>query len=219
MARKTDWKAVATLIGLFLAAAASWNSALLYPLKLFVVLLHETGHGLAAVLTGGHIDRIEINPNLGGVCWSWGGNRLLVLSSGYLGSMLFGGLILVSAARSRHDKLIAMGLGAFTLLLVFLFVRNLFGILFGLLFGLALLGAGRLLSPTVNDLLLKFLGLTSCLYAVIDIEEDLVVRTVPGSDAYEMSRELFGSPTFWGLLWMAVSIVVSVILLRIATRR
>ncbi len=219
MAKKTDWKTLGTLVAMFLAALFFWDYPFLYPIKLFVVLLHEVGHGLAAVLTGGHIEHIEINQNLGGVCWSSGGIRLLVLPAGYLGSMLFGGLILVSASRSRHDKLLSMALGGITLALVILFVRNLFGFLFGLGFGLALVGAGRYLSPGFNDLLLKFLGLTSCLYAVIDIKEDLISRTVPGSDAYQMSRELFLPPVFWGVLWMVAAITASAFLIRMAVKR
>ncbi len=219
MAGRTDWKSLITLVAMFIVALVFWDYAFLYPVKLFVVLLHELGHGMAAILTGGRIDHIEISSNLGGACWSSGGMRLVVLPAGYLGSMLFGGLILVGAARSRHDKLIAIAIGVATLALVALFVRNLFGMVFGVAFGLVLVGAGKFLSPRINDFMLKFLGLTSCLYAVLDIKEDLVSRTVPGSDAYQMSQVLFLPPVFWGVLWMGVSVVVSALLVRAAVRR
>jgi len=217
--RKTDWSVVITLILMVTAALFFWDTPLLYPIKAFVVLLHELGHGTAAVLTGGHIARIELSSNLGGVCWSTGGWRFLVLPAGYLGSMLFGGLILVGAARSRYHKLMSIGIGIAVLMVTILFVRTLFGVMFGFLFGGVMIVGGKRLSPKVNKLFLEFLGLTSCLYAVVDIKEDLISRTVPGSDAYQMSQELFLPPVFWGILWIAIALIASVFFLRMAARR
>jgi hypothetical protein len=209
---------VGLLVALLLATLLFWNSPVLYPVKAFVVLLHELGHGAAAVLTGGTIDRIELSADLGGVCWSRGGWRLLVLPAGYLGSMLFGGLILLAASRSRHDRLLAAGLGLALLVLTIVFVRTLFGIGFGLLFGTALVLVASWLPGAVNDLLLRFLGLASVLYAVIDIKEDLISRSVPGSDAYAMSRELFLPPVFWGVLWMVLALAAAALFLYLAGR-
>lgn len=209
---------MAILVGLVALAFVFWSSWLLYPVKVFVVLLHELGHGVAAVLTGGEVLRIELSSDLGGVCWSRGGWRLAVLPAGYLGSMLFGGLILVAASRVREDALLAAGLGVGVLALTLALVRTPFGVLFGLLFGAALLLAAWVLPRVANDLLVKFLGLTSILYAVIDIKEDLIVRTVPGSDAHAMSRELFGPPIFWGGLWMLLALAAAVVFLVLAAR-
>ena len=209
---------VLTLLGLFVLVFLFWDWPLLYPLRVFVVLLHELGHGLAAVLTGGSLERIAVNPDLSGVCWSRGGWRLVILPAGYLGSMLFGGLLLVAAARSRSDRTLAAALGLAVLLLSALFVRTAFGLLFGLGFGAALVAAASWLPAAANDLLLKFLGLTSILYALIDIKEDLIARTVYGSDAYAMSRELFLPPVFWGVLWIAVALAAAAFFLWIAAR-
>ena len=211
-------KSVLTLVALFILVLVFWDWPLLYPLRVFVVLLHELGHGLAAVLTGGTIERIAVNADLSGVCWSRGGWRLVILPAGYLGSMLFGGLILVAAARLRHDRLLAALLGLAVLALSAVFVRTAFGLLFGLGFGAGLVAAAVVLPAAVNDLLLKTLGLTSVLYAVIDIKEDLITRTVAGSDAYAMSRELGLPPVFWGLVWITLALVAALLVLWIAAR-
>ncbi len=216
--QRTDWGVVATLVGMFLIALVFWDFAFMYPIKVFVVLLHELGHGLAAVISGGRIVRIELSANLGGVCWSQGGWRLLVLPAGYIGSMVLGGMILLSAARTRHDKLISTLVGVGTVLVTLLFVRSLFGFAFGLGFGAAMIAAGRLLPEKINDLWLKFLGLTSAMYAVIDIKEDLISRTVPGSDAYAMAEILPLPPTFWGVLWLIIALVVGAWLVVVAAR-
>lgn len=208
-ATRIDWKVLGTISAMFVAVLLLWDFAFLYPIKIFVVLVHEAGHGLAALLTGGSIERIEITPDLGGVCWSRGGWRLLVLPAGYLGSMAFGGLLLILAARTRHDRYISMVLGALVVVLTLLYVRNGFGFLFGLLFGVAMVAAGKFLSEQLNDVFLKFLGLTSSLYAIIDIKEDLISRTVPGSDAYAMAQELLLPPVFWGVLWIAIALLAT----------
>ena len=124
-----------------------WWSPVIYPVKLFVVLLHEVGHAGAAVLTGGTVQRIVVTPDQGGVCHCPGGNAFLTLSAGYLGSLLFGALSLVLArARRPAPRDTTTLIGAAVLILTALYVRNGFGILFGALFGAALVamrGAGR----------------------------------------------------------------------------
>jgi hypothetical protein len=104
------------------------------------------------------------------------------------------------------------------LVLTIVFVRTWFGMGFGLLFGTAMVLAAWWLPGAVNDLLLRFLGLASVLYAVIDIKEDLISRTVPGSDAYAMSRELFLPPVFWGVLWMVLALAAAALFLYLAGR-
>ena len=54
----------------------------------------------AAILTGGSIERIEINPRFGGACYTYGGSRFVTLSAGYLGSMFFGAVLLTSCLAS-----------------------------------------------------------------------------------------------------------------------
>ena len=63
-----------------------WDTPLVYPLKIFVVLLHEVSHAVVAVVTGGTIERIILDPREGGACYCPGGNTFLTLSAGYLGS-------------------------------------------------------------------------------------------------------------------------------------
>jgi hypothetical protein len=186
-----------------------WWSPVIYPLKLFVVLLHETSHALMALATGGRVDRLIITADQGGICYCPGGNAFLTLSAGYLGSLLWGALILILARAHRpapRNTTTAMGVAV--LALTALFVRNAFGVLFGALFGAALValrGAGR----TVHVLVLTALGLTSCLYALLDIKSDVLDRPHLPSDAF-MLAQMTGIPTaVWGVLWIGMGAAVS----------
>ena len=192
-----------------LVAFAFWQSPLLLPLKIFVVLLHEISHGLAAVLTGGAIVSIHLSADEGGLCLTRGGSRFLTLSAGYLGSLFFGALLVLVAARSRRDRAVVALLGIALLGVTLIFVRTLFGVAYGLLAGAALLLAARTLPESASDAILKVLGAVSCLYAVWDIASDVLLRDVPGSDASALGR-LTGVPApVWGLLWAGIAVVVT----------
>lgn len=196
-----------------------WDTPVVYPLKIFVVLLHEVSHALAAVATGGSIQRIVLDPNQGGATYTMGGNAFLTLSAGYLGSLGWGALM-VEAARARRIRSdLVNGLaGALVVVLTLVFVRSPFGIGFGLLFGSALVVASRKLTAAVNRSLLLTLGLTSSLYAILDIKSDILDRPHLRSDAF-MLHELTGIPTLaWGVLWIAVALGVSFLLFRRAYR-
>ena len=204
---------------ILLAILFFWDSWLVYPLKVLVVFFHELSHGLAALLTGGSIVEIQLQKEQGGVCITQGGSRFVILTAGYLGSLLFGGGILLLAARSKDDKAIVGALAVILLAVTLLFVRPWFG--FGMIFGL---GSGAVLilaaiyfSKDVNDWLLRVIGLVSCFYAVLDIKSDILDRPEAKSDAYMLS-ELTGIPTIvWGLLWIAIATWLTWFFLRTST--
>ncbi len=200
------------LVG-FLAYLATlwflWDTRILYPLKIFVVFLHEVSHGIAAIIGGGSIQRIEISPNQGGVCYCGGGIRFLTLTAGYLGSLLWGVAMLLVVGAKRIWHLVSLaGLGVLVVTVSLLYVRSGFGLMFGLMFGLALIAVARYLPSEIQTMTLTVLGLTSCLYAVWDIKSDVLNRPEIRSDA-SMLAELTGVPTvLWGLLWTGIAIVV-----------
>lgn len=191
-----------------------WWSPVIYPIKLFVVLLHELSHAAMAVATGGEVQRIVVTPDQGGVCYCPGGSAFLTLSAGYLGSLAWGAVIVVLArARRPAPPDTTTAIGAAVLVLTALYVRNAFGILFGALFGAALLGL-RAAGRTVHVLVLTALGLTSCLYALMDIKSDVLDRPHLPSDA-QMLASLTGVPTvLWGVLWIGIGAGASVWLFR-----
>jgi hypothetical protein len=199
----------------FAALWLLWETPFVYPLKIFVVLLHEVSHAMVAVATGGSIDRITLDPMQGGACHCPGGNAFLTLSAGYLGSLVWGGLMLSAARTNRIKAEWVNGLiGALVIGLTLLFVRNGFGFAFGLIFGLAMIAVSQRLGDSVNRPLLLTLGLTSALYAILDIKSDVLDRPEVRSDAF-MLAEITGVPTLvWGVLWIGAALAFSFWLLR-----
>lgn len=206
---------MAGFVAFFTALWLLWDTWIVAPLKLFVVLLHEVSHGLAAVATGGTIERILITADQGGACYCGGGDAFLTLSAGYLGSLLWGVLLVLLAARlGRHAAWITALIGGAVVLISLFYIRNVFGLAFGAAAGLALIGAARYLSPAANARVLWALGLTSCLYAVLDIKSDVLDRPELRSDA-AMLAEMTGVPgVLWGVLWIGIALGVCWLLFR-----
>lgn len=197
-----------------------WDKPAIYPIKVFVVLLHEISHGLAALATGGAIEKIVLDSNEGGACHCPGGNAFITLSAGYLGSLLWGVVLLEAAGSPRLPKrLLVFLLGAAVAAVSVLYVRNGFGLLFGLGFGTALMVSGKLLGPAASKVVLITLGLTSCLYAILDIKSDVLDRPHLMSDAAMLAERIPGTSTaMWGILWITIAVAVSALFFRRAYR-
>lgn len=192
---------VAVVAGIFLF----WHHVALYPLKLLVVFFHEASHALMTVATGGKVTELVVNRNQGGHVISLGGSRFWVLSAGYLGSLVWGTVIYLVAARTRWDQTAMTVLGALIIAIALFFVRNLFGFGFAAVTGAAMIALGWWASERVNDFILKLIGLTSMVYVPLDIYSDTISRSHLRSDAHMLAAEIGGTTVMWGGLWIILS--------------
>jgi hypothetical protein len=218
MKKKVNMNSMLALAVICLVILALWNTPVIYPVKIFVVLLHELSHGLAALVTGGSIEKIVINADQGGVCYTRGGSMLFILAAGYLGSMVWGSLILVLAARTRIDRILSAVIGLMVFGVTVIYIRNVWGLVFGIVFGIALLLVAIFASMEINDFILKVIGLASIMYVITDIKDDLISRNIPSSDASRFGELLFGNSIFWGIVWIIIALVVAFFALRIAAK-
>lgn len=216
-----DWRMAGTLAGLALLIGLLWNTPLVYPLKMLVVFFHELSHGIMAVLTGGRVAGIQLVALEGGACYSIGGNRFLILSAGYLGSLLWGGALLLTATRTRLEKPVSLLLAFLVSAVTLLWVRPLlsFGFCYMLIASAGLTFAAVRGARGFLRYMLKLIGLTSCLYAPLDIISDTIMRSGLESDA-RMLAELTHIPTVvHGVIWVLLSLVIGVSLLIYSCRR
>jgi len=206
-----DWRTFSLLGAIYLVVAYLWHTQWVYPLKLIVVFLHEISHGIAALATGGRIVEIQLHQAEAGHCVTAGGNAALIYSAGYLGSLLFGVLLLLLSTRTRAERGISVGLGVILGGVAAAFVpwgANAFGKLFGILTGALLVALGAL--PRIwPATVLRVVAVTSCLYAILDIKSDVLDRPGLDSDAVRLAQVTNISAQAWGALWIAVSLVVT----------
>ena len=200
---------------MLLIAFVFLNTLLIYPIKLFVVMLHEMSHGLMALLFGGKILQIQIDSQIGGYCeyqipdGFWG--QFMTASAGYLGSLIGGILILLAAIKSVKDKYITLIIGLILLLLSYFVLQSgeLFGTAITLGFALFMMLSFKYGHPLFHDLFLKFIGITSCVYVIIDIKEDILFPlTNQVSDAQQIAI-LTGIPSrIVGIFWMLIALLL-----------
>jgi len=209
--QQIDIKAVLILAVLFIAVWVGWDTPFVYPIKIFVVFLHELGHALAALLTGGQVVSIQIFPDEGGLTTTRGGWPLVILSAGYVGSLLLGGALLYLSSRRTRTHWLLIMLGALLALSTLLFLRNVFAVLYGLLAAAALFFSAYRFSPDVNFYVIRFIAVASCLYALLDMRSDLFASAPAAAgvvnDAVALSQ-LTGIPALvWSVLWLVISLI------------
>ena len=213
---RTSTHAIGRWLGVIVPVAVMvlfWNSSLLWPLKIFVVLLHELSHLLVLVLTGGHPSGFTLSPDQGGLAWGTGGSRFAVLNAGYLGSLLWGLVLLAVANRRRIVPFFlgAMGLGLGIATVIWSRPVLSFGFFYGMAVGILLLALSARGSAMVGAAFLRVIGLFSCLYAVVDIQQDVLSGRDGISDA-SMLAELTHVPALvWGLGWSLIALALLVV--------
>jgi Peptidase M50B-like len=214
-----DGKLLAALAVSAVVGVVFWNTWPLYPFKLLVVLMHESGHAAATLLVGGYVDRIQVKPDEAGLTLGrivpslW--RQIVVSSAGYVGSTVSGCVLLWVAARSRAGRWPLIALAAWTGLVAVLWVRDGFTLLFvgGAAFALGL--AARYGPSLLRRALLVFLGTFSVSYALYDIKDDLLHFASRGpSDADALARITFIPAVVWGVGWGLLSLGLVALTLR-----
>lgn len=87
-----DWLAPPWLwfISLVVSSFVLGETPLKRPFRYMETYYHELSHGLAAMVTGGRVHRIQLHFDGSGVCTTSGGSRIVILLAGYAGAALWG---------------------------------------------------------------------------------------------------------------------------------
>ena len=191
-----------------------WNSYLIYPIKIFVVLSHEISHGLATIFTGGKLQSILLTSTLGGASYTIGGNKFIIASAGYLGSLTFGAALFISGYDSRIRKVVGIILTIILVLFAANFMSGSLGRIISVVFALLFIILPFYTDELINSYFFKIFGLISIFYVVIDIKEDLFSDIYRPSDAQFISEITSLPVMFWSIFWFLISIAVIVYLVR-----
>ena len=113
------WKKYHFFILLFSAILIKQLPLVSIPFNWLESYFHEISHGIAAILTGGNVLRIQLFANGAGLCTTQGGSGFIISFAGYAGATLWGWGIYKLA--SAHQK-VAQG---FSVLIFLLLVSSL----------------------------------------------------------------------------------------------
>lgn len=191
--------------------AILWNvpylRMVLWPFKMLVIAFHEFGHAFSAILTGGKVKSISLDPHEGGVTHLAGGISAITLPAGYLGSSIIGAILTLCGFNINASKIVSIGLGVCFLLTLWWGKKDWLTILTVLLAVALLVACWFINHAEALRFVVLFIGVMSSLYSVWDICDDLILRKVNSSDASVFAKRYGGSSRCWGVVWSLISVV------------
>lgn len=191
-----------------------WNTSWLLPLKILVVMFHELSHALMTWVTGGEVVSFDVNLQQGGSVTSAGGNRFLTLNAGYLGSLFMGYILMASAGKTKHGRVLSGLISLILLIIVIFHVRTAIGLTLCITAVLLFALLSFKTHPALLRITLLLIGLTSLCYVPLDIYSDTLTGSIGRSDASMLADEYGGFTWLWGGVWLGLSLVIIFFVLR-----
>ncbi|WP_226582388.1 M50 family metallopeptidase [Halobacillus litoralis] len=191
--------------------------------KYFAILntmIHETGHSLTALLTGGEVRRISLFPNTSGTTLtghsSWI-SHFFTSIAGYVFASFFAFLFFVLISQGRSRWIIYILLGFLAVHLLF-WVRNVYGVFWIITFGAGFLWMLRSGPESFIQFVLLFLASIVLVESVTSAFEIMWISFVsPGEagDAANLVRAVKIVPApVWGVLFFVQSIYFTLLALK-----
>ena len=179
------------------------GKTILYPIHLLVTFLHELGHALGALITGGNVLALQVNEDGSGWTKTAGGNLGIILMGGYLGSALLGNILFYIGANggkiAKGALFVLMGFMVFAGVIWF---NSFWTTGFLLAFALVLLFLTT--KTNFHREILMFLGLATILYIIQDF------NVGPRSDLERYAELLVFIPVnVWMYIWLGIVIILT----------
>ncbi len=194
-------------------------------LILFSTLFHELGHGLTAILVGGHFDKVTIAWDASGETLSripssaW--RTALISAGGLLGpSIAAAGLFWSARGTDRRLKVATVVLGVSLCLIGLFTARSVWALVFTIGLGPLLLFASRKWSRQALETAVVFIAVQLGISVFTRADYLFTKSAGPGrlSDVQQIAEQLWLPYWFWGLLCGALSVVVLIWGFRCYTR-
>ncbi len=182
-----------------------WDTLLLRPFRVFVVMVHEIFHAAAALATGGEVVEMRTNADESGHTLTRGGLFPLISAAGYVGSAALGALLIYAGATPQLQRLLVLLIGASCMGMTMAFTPPGAGdFYFGIGVGLVL-ACVAIKSQRLSVAAAIWIGIMLCLYSLYDFRTDLTVpqRTDAGILAHYWGEPLLAYPI--ALAWVLLS--------------
>ena len=213
------------VIPLFVPGLSATIYLITMPFRNLGIFVHEMGHGLFTVLSGGNFHWFQMELMRGGVAVTSGGIRLLTLLGGLLGPALAGALLLLASTRVRNLRWVLGTLIAFFVLGTYYILKPVFlsveanpllaewspGLLLGAIVPVTG-GAITLLCLRLNEvyqrLYLQIVGILMCYAGFSDTSYIFMYEPLGNgmySDARVVASLFWSSPENVSRLWFVVT--------------
>jgi hypothetical protein len=185
------------------------------PLQYLYTHLHEIGHALAAVATGGEGVRIYVHADGSGVTSAFGGSQLLVSPAGYIGATAMGALLLAFSRTVVGAQRAFQGMFFLMFIAMVAWIRigseGLVGFATGLLFALGFAWLGFRKADGHTQWIAQFLGVFLSLSAIRAVLITLHIGGVAvGEDDAMILQRTTGIPAVLSaFVWTAISLGIA----------
>lgn len=174
-------------------------------------ILHEIGHAVAALATGGYVHSIGIHANGSGVTLTAGGWGMAISSAGYVGASVLGAIFIAKSRTPAGAQAALAGMGVALIVALILWIRgDAVGLLMTVLWIFGLMVAARKLRGEGAVFFAQFLGLQQCLNAFHSLLVLLRINAVPGleNDAAIAARQIGLPPMVFAVSWCLLSLAL-----------
>ena len=190
-----------------------WDSPVLRPVKLLVVMMHESGHAIASLIVGGSVRAITLHLDESGACLSMlppgAVRQIIVFSAGYLGSSVMGAVLLLATFRFRLRRVVLGAACVWLAVMGIVYARDIFTLAFCLGTSVVLGLAAKFLPEGAVEVVNLFLAAFTALYALFDFRSDLWDSRMRGaSDAALLAAHTFVPAIVWAAIWTLLGVLL-----------
>jgi hypothetical protein len=174
------------------------------PLNWLESYFHEISHGIAALVTGGEIMRIQLFANGAGLCTTRGGLSFVISFFGYAGAAFWGWLLFKLANSHQRTAQVVSGLMIVLLLASIIFARDLLTIIIISSLAVMFVFTIKMRRLYTLQLLLKFFGLSILLNSLFSPTYLFDGRDL--GDGAALASMTMVPELVWVLLWCVLAV-------------
>jgi hypothetical protein len=180
----------------------------IYPCRMFVTFIHEAGHAVTAILTGGIVERMVIHADGSGETLTRGGLTFFIASAGYLVSSAYGAALLALSRDGHRTRQVLTFNAGVIIAVTFFLTSNLFSWMVGTGLSAGLIWASISATERWAHFLLNLLAVQCCLNAFFDLRTLLWISqtTQLHSDARLLEEMTLLPASVWAIGWGALSL-------------
>ncbi|MDB5083061.1 MAG: hypothetical protein JWP00_4985 [Chloroflexi bacterium] len=198
-ARGLDGEFILGMVLAIVVVVLLWWTPFLFPFRIFTTAAHEVSHSLSSIIMGGGAGDIKLFWNGGGVAQvgiTGTLGAIVVYSAGYLGSVIFGGMLLLESKKATTRRRVLWAITGGLILVTAFFIRDVSSlIMVAIVAGLAGLAAYRAPNIIVT-FIINVLALLSCLYSLMDLFFLIISNTNPFHTGF---NDAVGLATYTGI--------------------
>lgn len=186
-----------------------------WPFVIITTFVHEMGHGLMAILSGGNLIHIEIYQNAAGLAITEtvpGWRQAAIAAGGLLAPSIVGGMFIIAGKSRQTSSRVFLLFSLFILISCVLWVRSAFGLLILLPMGALFLWLSQKGNATLQHFMIQFLGVHMLVdtftrtMSYLFSSSALVGGQSRHSDTAAIAQQLIGGH----LLWASVIALLSI---------